>query len=46
MIDMDSDTFVRLANGRCTPAQCSDDISIVGDTELGKAIVNNFGMMI
>ncbi len=46
MIDMDSDTFVRLANGRCTPAQCADHISIAGDTELGKVIVNNFGMMI
>ena len=46
IIDLDSDTFVRLANGRCTLAQCASQISIVGDTELGKAIVGNFGMMI
>lgn len=46
MVDMDSDTFVRLANGRCKPAQCADKISIAGDTELGKRIVENFNMMI
>ena len=46
LIEMDSDTFVRLANGRCTASQCADRISLAGDTQLGKRIVENFGMMI
>ena len=46
LIEMDSNTFIRLANGRCKPAQCADRISLAGDTQLGKVILENFGMMI
>lgn len=45
-ITMDSNTFVQLAGGRQTHDEVAGAITIVGDDELGNAVVGRFNMMI
>lgn len=45
-IEMDSDVFLQLANGRALYEQLSSAIKISGDQELGHKIVTQFTMMI
>ena len=45
-VSMDSETFIVLAFGRRPAAAMSDRITIEGDTELGRKVVDQLNMMI
>jgi hypothetical protein len=43
---MDSNTFVALACGRISGADAHVGVSVTGDDSIGRAVIDNFNMMI